>query len=250
MSSPYKTDIVYLYDGSFDGLLCCVFESYYKKELPFAIYDYGQQQDTLFVIKEIVTDIEKAQRVEKSIFDKISKEAFEMLRLCYLSHFENCELSILHFVRLGFKVGGKVVDMLSHKAVIPVAAAVKHILGEAHLFKGFIRFSDFNGALVAIFEPKNFILPLVAPHFCDRFPNEQFLIYDKTHKHAFVQEKGRRQLIPLEHLELPEASDEEQMYRSLWKQFYDTIAIEGRVNPKLRANNMPLRYRAHMTEFM
>ena len=30
-------EIIYQYDGSFEGLLCCVFESYTKKERPTAI---------------------------------------------------------------------------------------------------------------------------------------------------------------------------------------------------------------------
>jgi hypothetical protein len=31
---PERTALIYCYDGSFDGLLCCVFESYDRNELP------------------------------------------------------------------------------------------------------------------------------------------------------------------------------------------------------------------------
>lgn len=31
-------DVVFQYDGSFDGFLCCVFESYVHKEFPIAFY--------------------------------------------------------------------------------------------------------------------------------------------------------------------------------------------------------------------
>ena len=30
-------EMIYLYDGSFHGFLCCIFESYAKKESPTAI---------------------------------------------------------------------------------------------------------------------------------------------------------------------------------------------------------------------
>ena len=30
-------DVVYRYDGSFDGFLCCVFESYVRRELPLRL---------------------------------------------------------------------------------------------------------------------------------------------------------------------------------------------------------------------
>ena len=38
-------------------------------------------------------------------------------------------------------------------------------------------------------------------------------------------------------------------YRKLWRSFYDTIAIEGRYNPKCRLTHMPKRYWNMMTEF-
>ena len=30
-------DVTYCYDGSFEGFLCCIFESYRNKEVPTAI---------------------------------------------------------------------------------------------------------------------------------------------------------------------------------------------------------------------
>ena len=81
---PYRSDIAYVYDGSFEGLLNCVYESYYNKELPFAIFDYENEQGAIFAVKEILTDSERARRVGDSIVEKISKEAMELVQLCYL----------------------------------------------------------------------------------------------------------------------------------------------------------------------
>ena len=37
MSYPaHVTDTVYRYDGTFQGFLCCIFESYSRKEIPAA----------------------------------------------------------------------------------------------------------------------------------------------------------------------------------------------------------------------
>ena len=247
---PYRADLAYLYDGSFAGLLCCVYESYYQKELPLAIFHYGEAQDTLFPIKEIITDDIAAKKVENSIARKISPEALKLVRLCYLSNAESREMIILQFLRLGYKVGPPAINMLAHDAVHTITKIVKNVQREGIFYKEFLRFSEYNRALAAIIEPKNFVLPIIAPHFCDRFPSEQFMIYDKSHKYAFIHQNGEKSLISLEHLELPEADDEEKKYRTLWKQFYNTIAIEGRINPKLRMSNMPKRYWVHMTEFM
>jgi len=247
---PYRTDIAYLYDGSFKGLLCCVYESYYQRELPSMIFHYEQAQGTLFPIKEIATDHASAKKVEESIGRKISREALKLVCFCYFSSMEDRELTILSFLRMGYKIGPQVTNMLANDVVRAITKSARNVQGENHFYKEFLRFSDYNGALVATIEPKNFVLPSVAAHFCDRFPSEQFLIYDKSHKCAFVYQNGEKSLIELEHLELPEAGAEEEQYRALWKRFYNTIAIEGRINPKLRMNNMPKRYWAHMTEFM
>ena len=247
---PYRTDIAYLYDGSFDGLLCCVYESYYQKELPSMIFCYKETQETLFPVKEITTDHTAAKKVERSIAQSISKEALRLVRLCYFSHMENREMAILRFLRMGYKIGSTVTNMLAHDVVRTVTKCAQNVSSESHFYKEFLRFSEYNGALVAIIEPKNFVLPMTAPHFCDRFPSEQFLIYDKTNKYAFVYQNGERNLIPLEHLELPETEAEEEKYRALWKQFYNTIAIEGRFNPKVRMGHMPKRYWGQMTEFL
>ena len=245
-----NTNIVYLYDGSFEGLLCCVHESYYKKELPVMILDYEQTQETLFPIKEIETDSEKAQKVGNWVAKDISKEVLRLAQICYLSCMENKEITILNFLRLAHKTGPKVTSMLSDNIVRPITKAAQNVLSESHFYREFLRFSEYNGALVAIIEPKNFVLPITSPHFCDRLPDEKFLIYDKNHKYAFTYENYESKLIPVQHIELPEAEEEEKQYRALWKQFYNTIAIESRINPKLRRGNMPKRYWSQLTEFM
>ena len=247
---PYRTDIAYLYDGSFEGLLCCVYESYYAKELPTMIFQHDEAQETLFPVKEIITDRTAAQKVQNSIAASISKEALRLVRLCYFSHMPQRELTVLQFLRMGYKIGPPVVNMLSHDTVRAITKGAQNVLSEGHFYKEFLRFSEYNGTLVAVIEPKNFVLPITSPHFCDRFPSEQFLIYDKTHKCAFVYQNGEKAIVPLEHLELPQADVAEKQYRALWKTFYHTIAIEGRINPKLRMGNMPKRYWSHMTEFM
>jgi len=238
-----------LYDGSFEGLLSCVYESYYQKELPAMIFDHDEARETLFPVKEIATSIEKAAKVEKSIKDSISNEALYLVRFCFFSNAESREITILDFLRLGYKIGAPVTNMLSNDAVRSITKTARYVSRESCYFQEFLRFSEYNGTLVAIIEPNSFVLPMISGHFCDRFPSEQLLIYDKSHKTAFIYINGERSLIPLESLELPEADTKEEQIRALWVKFYDTIAIEGRVNLKLQTNNMPKRYRTNMTEF-
>lgn len=246
---PDRTDIIYRYDGSFDGLLCCVFESYDQKEIPEDIVLPDAPPGLLYSEKQIITDPQKASRVLASIPAKLGAAALEFVQLAFLTCLPRKECYILLFLRLGYHHGPAVMQMLADDTVNVLFKAVRHLERESHLFKGFVRFSVFNGALVAEIEPKNFVLPLLSQHFCERFPEERFLIYDKNHGMALVYKPYRSAIIPVEALELPEADAEEQAYRELWQLFYQTIEVEGRYNPRCRMGHMPKRYWKYLTEF-
>lgn len=244
-----NSNIIYHYDGSFEGLLCCVFESYDKNEIPADITLNDALESTFFPIKEISTDPQRAKRVLVSIPKKIGLSALEFIQYAFLTCISKKELYILLFLRIGYSNGPSVMSMLSNDIVNILFKAVKNINNESHLLKGFIRFSVVNNALVSEIEPKNYVLPLLRQHFCERYPEEQFLIYDKAHSMALIYEPHKSAIIPMEALKLPELDEEERHFQDLWQLYYKTIEIEGRHNPKCRMSHMPKRYWTYMTEF-
>lgn len=243
-----RTDLVYQYDGTFEGLMCCVFEGYAKKEFPAEILAPEAAQILLYPAKWIATDRDKAERVYTGIGAKICPGAQELVSLSFLTCLPHKEVLIYRFLRMGFSCGGKVMQMITDDTVFVLQKAVQHLLREVNKLKGFIRFSVYGQVMAAVIEPKNFVLPLLKDHFCDRYGNEAFLIHDKTHKQAIVYRPGECVQIPMEELKLPAVSCSESEYRRLWKRFYDTIAIEERNNPRCRMTLMPKRYWSHMTE--
>lgn len=242
------SDVQYLYDGGLMGLYTCVHACVYSGQLPLDIQPEHLAAPTLLSTRFIQTDEEKAARVRGAIARKISPRALELCETVFLSCLEQKEIKTLRFLLLAFEEGPGVLSMLHHPAVATMLKAERHLLGEAHLLLGFIRFSDHDGVLVSTIQPKNFALPFIADHFIDRFPQETFMIYDKTHGAALIYEKGRSQIVELAEMAAFAVSDEEAQYRSLWKQFYNTLAIEARYNPKCRMTHMPKRYWAEMTE--
>ena len=97
--------------------------------------------------------------------------------------------------------------------------------------------------------PRNRVLPLVAPHFCDRLPSENFVIYDGTHGMGFLHRADTPgEFFQADQVELPPPSEAERRWRELWKAFYRTIEVEGRENHALRRNLCPKRYWPLMTE--
>lgn len=246
---PYRTDVAYYYDGSFEGLMCCVYESYINKELPEIVFGPMEAQMTLYDIRNIETDQEKADRVENAIRYKISEEALEFIDRAFLTVLPSKELHIMSFVRAGFKAGGKIMEMLTDDTVSILKDAVSHLGMESSSYVQFIRFSELGGVLVSIIEPKNYILPLIREHFCDRFREECFIIYDKTHGMMLIGEKGDARLGYVDSFEPSDAGYEEKRFRRLWRSFYDAIGIRERYNPRCRMSHMPKRFWAQMTEF-
>lgn len=242
------TDIIYVYDGSFEGFLCCVFEAVYSKESPYGIYTEKDAPLTLLDTRIITTDTEKAQRVYESIPKKISGQALDLICTVFLSCLHQKELKMLTFLLRGYKEGGKLLNKLGDEVIAPLLAAELHLLREAHNLKGFIRFADLGDALVSTITPKNYVLPFITNHFSLRLDSENFMIFDKTHKAALIYQNGKSEIISIESIELPEISEKEAMYQSLWKQFYNTISIESRENPRCRMTHMPKRYWENMLE--
>lgn len=247
---PDRTDLVYRYDGTFQGFLCCVAECFRDKRLPQGIELLDEPQATLFGIKEVPTDPELAERVERSIPRRISAEAYQLVRDSFLTCLEGKEGKILRFLLLGYKYGAKVTKLTVNDDVHALLKAVQFLKNEAHFHVEFLRFSDCGEFLASVVTPKNTVLPLIAPHFCDRFSGENFMIYDRTHQMGFLhQNTGRREFFHADSLELPSPSEEEEKFRALWKLFYKTIAVEGRINLRQRRTMMPMRYWPNMTEF-
>lgn len=241
-------DVIYLYDGSLEGLLCCVFTAVAEKQLPADIWCEEDACPVFFDTRSIPTEKEKAARVAASIPQKMGPRAKELVANVFLSCAERKELKILRFLMLGYREGHRVTRMLAHPDVAPLIDAEKHLLSEAHLLKGFIRFSDYGQLLGAVIGPKNYVLPLLAPHFCGRLGDEDFMIWDKTHKAVLYRQNGRAGIYGMEQFSPPTPSAAEEQYRRMWKRFYDTIAIRQRENPALRRTHCPKRYWAYMSE--
>lgn len=243
------TQVSYHYDGRFSGFLTCVFESYVHRESPACFSTPDDPRVSLWPERAVVSHEAHAKRVYQSLEKKISRQGRDLVSRAFLTCLPERELHLWNFIRLGYDRGPGVLRDLTDDRVAVLNRAVGHLGGEIQLLKGFLRFSQQDGLLLSEIEPKNRVLPLLRPHFCTRFSGERFVIYDRTHREALFYEPGRWAILPLESFHLAAPGQQELDYRRLWRRFYDTIAIEGRYNPKLRMTHMPKRYWTTMTEF-
>jgi len=226
--------------------MTCVFEAFRKKEIPLGITD---SLDTMFESREIKTDTEKAARVRKGIIRDLGADFDHVIRMCYISREKNVGLNILKFIRAGYEHGADIIKNLNDPLISRMVKLSDYVGKERIRFIEFARFSEFNGCLVAVVNPKYFILPLIAPHFHDRFPNENFLIYDEVHHAALIHVQRKYVIVPMEEFIMPEPDENEKRMRELWQMFYDTIEVKERRNLNLRRQHFPKRFWKNVTEF-
>ena len=244
-----REDIVYRYDGSGDGMLTCIFEAFARRESPAAILSPDELQGSLFETRMIATDPEKANRVLAGLRKTAGDEAADLVQLTHLTCLPERELHALSFTRFVMKTGRSACSMLADHRVNTLNKAVRFLQIEAHHLCGFVRFTETGGTLASVIEPKNDVLPLLAGHFSDRYPEERFIIYDRGRRRALMHIPDETRIVPLDELKIPAVSERELDIQRLWRRFHQTIAIEGRLNSQLQQKLMPLRFRPCMTEF-
>ena len=102
---PDRSTVIYRYDGSYQGFLCCVAQCFQDKALPVSIRPYDEEQQSLYGSKDIPTRLELAQRVERSIPRRISPQALRLVREGFLTTLPEREMALLRFLLLGYKYG-------------------------------------------------------------------------------------------------------------------------------------------------
>ena len=217
----------------------------------------GKTQQKLFCeYAEVVSSEKKAQAVERLIRDHMGEQTYEDISYALLCEDAMKAEAILHVMQAARQVkpSKRIMDFLGNPSVAKVFEMKRRVSNEAHYFIEFVRFRELeNGVLFSEIEPKNRVLTCIAEHFADRFPMENWVIYDNTHQEFLVHPAGKHWV--LVQGEVPERNVTEQIteaekeYEKLWKGFFKTISIKERENLKCQRTHIPVKYRKNVTEF-
>lgn len=199
-------------------------------------------------------DSQLADKVAESIRSKISAKAYQMVVRAALSAEEMKANTIYHFLVRGFAMGSKVTDHLTDSYVQDIFEMNRKVSNDANSYKEFLRFEEIeHNILLAKIEPKSNVVELITPHFADRLRAENFVIVDVPRKIATIHQAEQSwfltNLTDEETKQLGELKESQENYSSLWKTFFDSIAIKERENYALQRNHVALHYRKYMTEF-
>ena len=238
--------MIYLYDGSFEGLMTCIFYGYsVLNKLVDIQVDKGQMSLIDEMVK-ITTEADKSDRIVRYLIDKFGYEFFMSVYYVYLSSSKTKEISMIRTIFLGRDIGSEIIHSRQDDVVEFMKNRV-YVSNERHFYLGLLRFTELkDGLLYAQFEPENNILPIIMGHFKNRLGDRPFIIHDmKRHilgvyenEISFVSDEGLD-------IRLEEIDD---VYESLWKVFHTSIAIENMINPKLQSSNLHKKYWKYMTE--
>ncbi len=242
--------LIYIYDGSFEGILSAIYESYHRKEEPSRITSFDQNREALFERCElIVTDEQKAAKVYKAVRSRISDIALRKAFHVFLSNVEDKDTIIYRYLRLGFIYGPKVDFYLQKKDVLSVHKLSRKVTLEYHRFQGLIRFSRTESDIYYTrYQPDHNITCLLAPHFAKRFADQNWVIHDTKRGLAAVFNRQEWLLADACTVKMPAESAKEKAVQEIWKEYHRSISINERKNLRLQKNMMPRRYWKDLTE--
>ena len=244
MSNWKLVNQVYLYDGTFNGLLTIVFDCFVNKILPQKIYDESiYVSNFLEKTQYFETDFEKSKRIFDGICNNISFDTLYNSFYAFLSDSKDKEINILKYLCEGFEIGPKINTMLTTSYVFSVINMKKRATSECHKLKGLLRFREVGDNLCyASVHPDNNILEPLGKHFTCRMPTMQFIIHDKNRDLCFIYNGKEYRIINSKDIKIPSVSNDEITYQNLWKLFFNTIAIKERTNPRCQMQFMPKKY--------
>ncbi len=241
----------------FGAMMSCIYEAWRWGNRGFTVELAVESEENyqLFCVEHYVMyDEERAQKVIRSIREKISWKAFQMVYHCAMSELPEKLDVIYRFLRIGFGVGAGVTSYLAEEPVMRISEVARRVTNESHKFREFVRFTRMEeGVLCAVIEPKSDVLTLIAPHFADRMISENWMIIDQKRKQAVIhpadEEWYLRSLEEEEFQRMMMLDRDHEEYACLWRTFFDHIAILQRKNPRCQRNFLPKWYRTNMTEF-
>lgn len=255
-------ETVLICEDTLDGVFTGIYEAYrLKKDKSIESHDlihlavnepFSQKLFTDYI--NIETSLEKSEKVSRTLKKSLGSVTYYNLCLAASSVFEDKADAVYHTVVLGLREhDANVLDRLCDSYVQSAFKCFRAANNEVCHYIEFIRFSELdNGILYAKINARHHILPFIMPHFADRLPANDFVIYDEGTQ-AFGLHPGFKKWYLVQGMDFDEDSliysQAEKEYRELFRRFCGSISIEERKNEKLQQSVLPLRFRPNMTEF-
>ena len=242
--------MVYIFDGTMDGLLTAVFDAFAMHEQPETLLTEGEALPLFCERTQTVhTDEEKARRVWTGLEKKLSREAMKLISVSWLSELKELNGHLFRYICKVFTAGKGIERHFADPDVLAVTNIARKVLHEQLRMKQFIRFQKAkDGTYLGVVSPDHNVLPLIIDHF-DAKRHYGFNYDGKTVIRITFEDEAA---VPfnLANGKLDESvlSSDDQLLQDLWRTYFKAICIRERMNPRKQLNDMPRRYWKYMTE--
>ena len=247
-----------IFDGSYEGLLTAIFESYRLKISNAQFVAEDDWNGSLFEQPIVIeTDHVKADRVVAGVRKKCGKKGVQLLYRTFLSEFPDVPQQIATFIRSAMASKLSIIENYGDDTVLRLHQLNKKIGREVHRMHAFVRFQLTRDDLYyAVIEPDFNVLPLLPSHFEKRYPAQRWLIYDAKRRYGIYYDMRKVEFITfaddhrlsLRQLSSDLLDDAEPDYQVLWKSYFDSVNIPERKNMKLHLQHVPKRYWKYLSE--
>jgi probable DNA metabolism protein len=142
--------------------------------------------------------------------------------------------------------------------VLKLSKIFRKVNREAERMRMFIRFQKAaDNLFFAPIEPLYNVIPLIIDHFEDRFADQKWVIYDLKRKYGIYYDLNKVQEIRFEDPQFNPVdgslneklmAEDEKMFQTLWKGYFNSMTIKERINPKLHVQMLPKRFWKYLPE--
>ncbi|MDR1623092.1 MAG: TIGR03915 family putative DNA repair protein [Synergistaceae bacterium] len=255
--------MIYVYDGTWDGLMCLVHRTARDQSVPEGIVRrYGEgdtrqaRQEILFKTTIIENDAKVAEATAAVLKKRVSRQLLSDAWFALLScdrgddrHFSSSvDMALWHTLERVWTLGKRAEADLSDEYAHVVRKAALRTGGEYNKYLGVVRFKDVGGIFYAELEPDCDVLALLADHFGARLPDRGWVLHDLRRKKAAVYDTKKWIVTDMDLPRAPSDTKEEREIQELWREFYRSTTTGQRLNYKTQRGHMPKKYWKHLVE--
>lgn len=250
---------IYICENSLEGIFSGIYRAYQEKAEPESTeLTVGEIENYRLFAQyfTVAAREEHAGKVARTVLREFGTDTYLDISKALAAQDGEKANAVYRTVAYGLrhKCGNRLMGNLKDPYIHKVFELSRSTNYEILHMKQFLRFHELdNGMLFARIGPKCNILTFIAPHFADRLPLENFVIYDEKRGLFAVHPAGKEWFLAAgedyDRTVSERYSDRETEYQALFRHFCHSIAIEERRNTNLQRQMLPIRFREYMNDF-